>query len=250
MRFIFLIGLVFFNVSAEDKGFHLPADLVSNNYSLMVSELDTKLLTKHILATNKKLNNLEASEISKEIILVSDCFQIDPWILMGLVQKESSYNQEATSPTGAAGLTQFTEIGFREVNDQLGLNGRAGAPDSTTLYYSQKIRSCIDPSWVDLWNRVNVKEDDPQFYSLLKLEVKKNTAASLVYGAILLKTYVAHITERNLSAPVPLKLSEIYFEALKAYNGEPGEAKVNYAKAIFINLKSIYPKPVTFPFLK
>jgi hypothetical protein len=46
-----------------------------------------------------------------------------------------------------------------------------------------------------------------------------------------------------------LQDSEIYFQALQIYNGEEGDAKVRYAKNIFINLKNIYPQEVNFPFL-
>lgn len=234
-------------ISSPEKGFRVPVESVIKNFSLMNLTPTTELITRHILKTNFRVPLSEAIEISKIIIEVSSCIQIDPWILTGLIQKESTFNKYAISPTGAAGLTQFTSIGFKEVNDQLGLRGRAGAPVAVTLYFSNKIKNCIDPSWTDLWNRVDVKEDNAEFYNLLKEEVKKDITSSIVYGAILLKTYLAFVHSSNTFEALPLKTSEIYFRALQIYNGEEGDAKIKYAKNIFQNLKTIYPDEVNFP---
>lgn len=233
----------------ETKGFRLPLETFSKNYLVMNLVPTSDLLKNHIVKINGRVPPAEALAISKNILKISACMQIDPWILTALIQHESTFNKNAVSPTGAAGLTQFTSIAFQEVNDQLGLRGRAGAPEITTLFLAEKIRTCIDPSWIDLWNRVEAKEDEPEFYPQLKEVVKQDIKSSIVYGAILLKTYLAVTNKRQSPESKPLKMSEIYFHALQIYNGEAGEAKVKFAKKVFSNLKSVYPAEVNFPFL-
>jgi hypothetical protein len=222
--------------------------MIEKNYALMNLPLNTYELQDYIIKINYQISKEEALAISNTIINVSDCFQIDPWLMMSLIQKESSFNKNATSPTGAAGLTQFTEIGLREVNDQLGFNGRAGATDAVTVYFSRKIKTCIKANWIDLWTRVKLKPNDPDFYNLMKVEIKKDITTSITYGAILLKTYLAYVANKNINSPQAMKRSEMYFEALQMYNGEPGDAKVQYAKDIFLNIQAAYPKPVDFKF--
>ena len=140
-------------------------------------------------------------------------------------------------------------MGFKEVHDQLGFRGREGASESATLYWQTTLKSCIDESWTDLWNKIDLKEEDPEYYNRLKKELIENPKLAIVYGAILLKTYIAHTANRAERNENDLKDSEIYFQALQIYNGEEGDAKVRYAKIIFINLKNIYPQEVNFPFL-
>lgn len=236
------------DVSYSQKGYRLPTELVGKNFTLMNLHATSEHIKKHIIKTNYKVPTTEAGEIAQAIIEVSGCMEIDPWILTSLIQKESSFVRDAVSPTGAVGLTQFTSIGIKEVNDQLGIRGSAGAPEDVTLYFTEKIRGCIDSSWIDLWNRVPATEEHPEFYKLLKLEIKKDAKSSIIYGSILLKIYLAVVALRNTFEIAPLKTSEIYFQALQLYNGEEGEAKLNYAKTIFKNLKTLYPKEVNFPY--
>jgi hypothetical protein len=233
-----------------DKGYRLPNDSVSKDFTLMALALEEDFLTKYIIKTNYQVDKNEAALIAQNILKVSKCFNLDPWVLTGLVQKESSFKKDAVSATDATGLTQFTSSGFQEVNDQLGFHGKSGATDVATLYYSTRLKECIDPNWVDLWLRVGVPEQDPNFYSLLKAEVKADIPTALTYGAILLKTYVSFIDSRALKSDTPLSISETYFQALQIYNGEEGDAKVKYAKGVFNNLKTLYPKEVNFPFLQ
>lgn len=254
--FLFLFSLVTLAASAEesiDKGYRLPSETVIKDFTLMKLTPEKHSLAAHIVKINYKIEKRQALEIAHHILNVSSCLKIDPWVLTGLIQKESSFNKDAVSATNAAGLTQFTSSGIKEVNDQLGLRGREGATENAILYFSSKIRDCIDPSWVDLWVRVEVPETDPNFYRLIKDEIRRDIPTAITYGAILLKTYVAFIdTKTNRTddeEEVDLPTSEIYFRALQIYNGEDGEAKVNYAKNVFKNLQGAYPNRVNFPFL-
>lgn len=234
-----------------DKGFRLPVENVLKDYKLMRLVPEKTYLVSHIIKTNYKIEKPEANEIAHHILKVSACFKIDPWILTGLIQKESSFQRDAVSATNAAGLTQFTTSGFKEVNDQLGLRGREGSYENSMIYFTSTIRNCVDESWVDLWVRVEVPETDPNFYNLSKEIIKTDISTAITYGAILLKTYVAYAdTKVNKdNEEVNLSTSELYFKALQIYNGEEGDAKVRYAKNVFKNLQGAYPSAVNFPFL-
>lgn len=247
--FFLLLSLNGYTQELSEKGFRIPLEMIANDYKLMKEIPTIDLINKHIKKVNYKIPAEDALLISEEIIKVSQCFKIDPWILTGLIQKESSFNKEAISPTGAAGLTQFTGIAFKEVHDQLGFRGREGASEAITLYFQSILKSCIDNSWIDLWNKVTLKEDHPEYTNELKNLLIKEPKISIVYGGILLKTYLAHISNKADRTDNDLELSETYFKALQLYNGEEGEAKVKYAKNIFLNLKSLYPNPISFPFL-
>jgi hypothetical protein len=232
-----------------DKGYRLPTESVTKDFTLMALSLEEDFLTRYIIKTNYQINKDEAALIAHHILKVSACFNIDPWVLTGLVQKESSFQKDAVSSSDASGLTQFTNFGFQEVNDQLGFHGKAGATEASTFYFTQRLRECIDPNWTDLWIRAGLPEEDPNFYTVLKNQVKSDIPLALTYGAILLKTYVSYIDVKSIRNNSPLSLSETYYQALQIYNGEDGDAKVNYAKGVFNNLKALYPKEVNFPFL-
>lgn len=235
--------------SIADKGFRLSNDVVTKNYTLMKRIPEADYLADYIIKANYKIPRIEAEEISSQVIKISACFKVDPWLLMGLIQKESSFKRDAVSPTNAAGLTQFTSSGFKEVNDQLGFRGKDAATDASILYFSTQIAECVDPNWIDLWVRVGVAETHQDFYNLSKEELKKDIQTAVTYGAILLKTYVAYADIRGSKLETRPSMSETYYLALQIYNGEEGDAKVKYAKNIFIHLKSLYPVPINFSFL-
>ena len=250
--FLFILAFTFsvnaFDIEIVDKGYRIASESIMKDYTLMRLAPSQNVIAKHIVKTNYKINRDEADDIAETVLKVSSCLKVDPWVLTALIQKESSFHRNAVSDTNAVGLTQFTTIGFKEVNDQLGYRGRAGTSENVTLYLSSKIRKCIDSSWVDLWNRIRATESDPTFYNSLKNILKKDITASITYGAILLKTYLAHLDTRNEEDDV--SSSELYYKALQIYNGEPGVAKVNYAKTIFKNVQNLYPGDISFPFLK
>lgn len=256
--FLFSLTFTAFAVTADtelidntvvDKGFRLPDNFVSKNYSLMKRTPEESYLSDYIIKTNYKIERVEADEIAKHIVQIAACFKVDPWILTGLIQKESSFKRDAVSPTNAAGLTQFTTSGLKEVNDQLGFRGKEAATEASILYFNAQILECVDTNWVDLWVRVGVPESHQDFYNLSKGEIKKDIQTAVTYGAILLKTYMAYADLKGSKMETRPSMSETYYLALQIYNGEEGDAKVKYAKNIFNNLKAVYPVPVNFPFL-
>lgn len=241
------------NASAKnsifDKGYWLSPASIVKDFTLLRMKPEINQLSKHIKKINSSLSKKETDAIATDILEVCDCFKIDPWLFTGLIQKESSFRQEVSSPTGAVGLTQFTSLGLKEVNDQLGMRGRKGAHFKSISYFNSKIKECVDPTWTHLWDKVSVKQDDPEFYNALKTEIKNDIRVAITYGAVLLKTYVARVDDRAEDKKIKMQKSEIYYDALQIYNGEEGDAKVNYAKKVFKNMNQVYPKDLNFPFL-
>lgn len=231
-----------------EKGFFNNTELLEQKYYLFRLKLDQDFLAKYIVRTNYKVKSAEAQDLAEKIIRIAGCFHIDPWVLTGLIHKESYFVKDAMSPTNAAGLTQFTTRGLKEVNDQLGLNGRVGTYVTNIAYFRERILTCVDPNWIDLWDQVTTTQADETFFKDIKEVLKKDTTLAITYGAVLLKTYTVSIEQAALKENTPLSLSEKYFLGLQRYNGEPGEKKVDYAKRIFEILEEMYPSPVKFNF--
>lgn len=225
------------------KGFRLNTNLVEKDFTMMSESPTRNDIMNYIKKTNPRITYETSEAIAENVIKVSECFKIDPWILTGLIKKESTFNPKAISPTNAVGLTQFTSAGINEVNDQLGLNGTAYASTDSIEYFNNKIKTCIDPTWKHAWDRVAVQKDDPEFISEVKTLIMSDIELAVTYGGILLKTYLVVVDGKH-----DMRTSEMYFRALQIYNGEPGNAKVEYARAIFKNLKEMYPKKVNFNF--
>lgn len=239
-----------------EKGFRLQPNLAAKNYQFLNKKiyLDKKYTEAYIKKVNPKISNSDVSQIYKAIDKVANCLKIDSFVLTGMIQKESTFNKNAVSQTGAAGLTQFTSIGIKEVNDQLGINGNIGAPSEVTEYFRNTIYGCINPKWIDVWKMTKSIPGTKSFYNDIKALLKNDILTSVTYGGILLKTYVANLENRNITQNLRYSPAEVYFYALQNYNGEPGVAKVNYAKRIFEHVTALYPTPVrkelNFPFLK
>ncbi len=231
-----------------DKGFFNTTELVEQKYYLFRLLPEQNYLAKYIVRANYMIKSAEAQQLAASIVRIAACFHVDPWVLTALIQKESSFVKDATSPTNAAGLTQFTTRGLKEVNDQLGLNGRVGTYVTNIAYFRDRILTCVNPNWVDLWDMVSTTQADETFFKDLKEVLKTDADMAITYGAVLLKTYTVSIEQAALKEGLQLSMSEKYFLGLQRYNGEPGEKKIDYAKQIFDIVENMYPNPVKFNF--
>lgn len=235
------------NLPISEKGYSLNVESLEKNMSLLDIELDQKYLFNYIRKTNPRVLASDAKKISHSILKVSKCFGLDPWFFTGLIQQESAFNKEAQSPTKATGLTQFTRIGIQEVNDQLGLQGSTAARPAAIAYFNNKIAECINPNWVQVWTQIEHDPSTPAFYEAVKARMKVDIDFAVTYGGILLKTYIAFIDARNTRNERGYEDYEILYHSLQMYNGEPGDAKVRYSKAVFNHVKKAYPGPISFP---
>ncbi len=235
MIFKFIGFVAFFllnNAVASDPGFRVPHRYFEPEAMLFDVAPTEANLTKYIskMASGRSQELIDNNRLAKEILHTSACFGIDPHILTGLIHTESFFNNNATSNTGAVGFTQFTNIGVREVHDQLGERGKHGAITSTIKFWKIIFTDCIDPEWVPLWRRtLHLNEDERKAYQ--KKIIKRDPALSLAYGALLLKLYWGRQSqlwqERN-----DVTKEELFLRALARYNGEPdGRAQI-YAEKV------------------
>lgn len=174
-----------------------------------------------IKTSNKNLGSTTISSIAESIITAASCYEIDPVYLAGLIRKESTFKTKARSKTGAAGLTQMTGVGIKELRDQLGYRGNSYARKTNIAYFKITTEKCLGDDWQTF---------KTLFYTKSNTEVKKafynNSKFSIFAGAILLKVYLANATKSCDMCSIP----GTYRMALEQYNGDTH--KVKYALKI------------------
>lgn len=215
-----ILSLVVAFVCADDmampEGYFVGHAQLISEYRLQDAPYDVRDFLSYIQIKNPNVSDSEALEISLGVIEVANCFSIDPKLFLALIRMESNFSMDAISPTGAVGLTQFTSIGAQEVNDQLGERGGSYANVRNINYLNERLASCSE-NWQQLWFRASN-------WSEQKLFFLEDIELSLIYGAILLKVYLA----KNFQSDMRTN----YYDALVDYNGEPGQRKYWYARTI------------------
>ncbi|WP_412470356.1 transglycosylase SLT domain-containing protein [Oceanospirillum sp. RT-1-3] len=197
------------------EGYFVGHEDMIRNYQI-TQEYSKGDFEAYIMAQNPSASEQEATLITDRVIEVAELFGVDAKLFLALIRMESNFVRDAISPTGAVGLTQFTSIGAQEVSDQLGQRGPDYANLQNTLYLNNTLSDEI-PEWTHLWLRERTWAEQ-------KLLFLHDLDLSLVYGAILLKVYLAKNYQDDLMTN--------YYEALVDYNGEPGERKFWYARTI------------------
>lgn len=173
-------------------------------------------------------SDISSEKLARMIKIVSQCYRIDTFYFTGMIQMESWFNPKARSPTNAVGLTQFTNIGIREVNDQLGRRGTRYARVFATRYHSRIINQCIMPQveqhWQPLW-------ESPEM--TIKESLVAKPLYALIYGAILLKTNLAVAKKLHGDQNKSLSAKALFETALTRYNGDPSlEVRERYVSRI------------------
>ncbi|MFT6069211.1 MAG: soluble lytic murein transglycosylase-like protein [Bacteriovoracaceae bacterium] len=240
-KFIGFLALFIFNSAlASDPGFRVPHRFFEPDAMLFEQALSEEVLTKYIskMASSRSEELISNKRLAKEIIHTSACFGIDPHVLTGLIHTESFFNNNATSNTGAVGFTQFTNIGVREVHDQLGERGKHGAIASTIKFWRIIFTDCIDPEWVPLWKRtLHLNEEERKAYQ--KKIIKRDPALSLAYGALLLKLYWGRQSQLWEERDDVTK-EELFLRALARYNGEPDGRAEAYAIKVMKRANALF----------
>lgn len=223
-----------------DPGFRVPFRFFEPAAMLFDKAPTEVSLERYIkkMAPSRSQNLISNRMLAREILFVSSCFEIDPYIFTGLIHTESTFNNNATSATGAVGFTQFTNIGLREVHDQLGERGKKGAIASTIEFWKAVYNDCIDPEWMPLWKRtLHLPELERVAYQ--KRILKRDPSLSLSYGALLLKLYWGRQSQL-WEERTDITAEDTFLRALARYNGEPdGRAEV-YAKKVLERSKRLY----------
>jgi hypothetical protein len=169
-----------------------------------------RLVKSSILAANENkglVTQLEAKVLSKKIVHVSQCLDIDPIVFTALIWRESHFKHQSKSETGAVGLTQLTKTGIEEVLDRLAsqsIRRRDDLRNQMTACYPSLMKSI--PASLDF---VDLSE--------WKRKVAASPELSLIFGAALLK----------------INLTSDYRTALAKYNGDP-RVKVQFAEDVLV----------------
>ncbi|MBD2261023.1 transglycosylase SLT domain-containing protein [Pseudanabaena sp. FACHB-2040] len=112
------------------------------------SEIITSYIKKHRPNWDQPFS---AEALANRIIEVADALLIDPRIFTGLIRKESTFNMNAVSPTGAVGSTQITLIAVKEFMDQVGMTikSKLDADRTAVDFFRAAVKKLIpnlDPS--------------------------------------------------------------------------------------------------------
>jgi len=175
-------------------------------------------------------NSYNTLDMAHDMVVVALEFKIDPRILLSLVRKESAFKQDAVSPTGAVGLTQFTEIAIQEVHDQMGIRGGEYARKSTIEYWRDRIPPLY--KWLSDGKEWTWPAKTSPI-SEVKNNLKNDGLMALIYGTVLLKTNLSYEKHKAGSDSDALKIRNLYRKALERYNGDP-PVMTNYAKKIML----------------
>ena len=173
------------------------------------------IIKKSIDKANPKhhgLRLINADQLSREVVRVAECYEINPLIFTGLIWRESNFKPDAVSETGAVGLTQMTSTGVQEVMERL------------SLVSPRKLVSL----------RALVKKCSPDFLDRVPIEIFADTLSAwkntitffpkdaLIVGATLFKIYLISAAEHSKNTA---QATDIYQLALEHYNGEPDVKK-------------------------
>lgn len=198
-------------------------------------------LSDFIQESQPALDAEQADLLAKNIMTVAACFEIDARILTSQIRQESLFDARAESSTRAAGLSQLTRIGIKEVEHQLGAMGPSQAGALAIQYFNGVVNGCLAskfgadfPARTHLWKRVesgSAAEDLREKKQIIMAEPR----IALVYGAILLKTLLSKSRLENTTWTT----KEVYGRALWYYNGDPA-AQQHYRDVILSKAATIH----------
>ena len=186
------------------------------------------LVQKAIAEANPKhigLSLEESTHLVRQVVHSAQCYGVDPVVFTALIWRESNFKPEATSETGAVGLTQMTVTGIHEVLDRL---------DPHSFRRLSHLRALV-------------KRCDPQLFHRLPAEISADTLAvwknnvalsnsdALIMGSLLLKINLASRAHSRHQL-------QVYQAALERYNGEP-KIKVQFARDVLMLAKRMTSFP-------
>lgn len=207
------------------------------------------------LDSRRSRNLITAKELASFIVEVSDEFAIEAGILAALIYKESQFcnfggtiyekgvptNKARMSETGAVGLTQFTSVAMREINDQLfssdtGLFSTIIRPQFHRNLYNLGMASIYPLEREDkqyyrkgLWKKDRKLQANPKTKD--SLGSPSNWKAQIAYGALYLKVLLASVrSDKKSFNETPARYYQI---AVENYNGADLNQRTKYWNFIF-----------------
>lgn len=167
-------------------------------------------------------------EWARQIAQVANCFQVSPLILLGIFERESECSPD-TCYIGGCGGFGISSAGMNEVNEQIGMAThpkKALAQDETIRYLNEKLDTCIQSDWRE------------RLYTESLLDFRGNFFRSLVYSAILLKTYLAVEKHSQIRKHATCGKGYLtcYRNALSRYNS----TDPHYSKKVFTDFEKAF----------
>ena len=246
-----LLLLMFFTSVAHGYVFNFGYRVHQANADLRVSSqyYDQELITDYILnhmagSESESKRRERAQEVSFLIKTVSEHFKVDPLYYLSLIRMESAfYYIDNLSNSGAVGLTQFVQVGMKEVFAQLGFLNDSNASEASRKFF-EKAYEGMRVAIKDRYTYIKFKElkeslkkfnlnrssDLKQFKGIFK----ENIPIQIIFGAVFLKTLVGRQCDKEdrtthsyclFKSPYgnnsyKNKLNGFYRLAFIGYNGE------------------------------
>ncbi len=213
-----------------------------NKYVLNRFKIFIKDDTSDYLAifSNSDLEKL-AKEVSYLTFSIARDFKLDPFALLGLIEKESFYKPSAISPTGAVGLTQMTYWGIAEVMHQLGIVKDQADEKAIKVFrnYYKKVNYNLSNKYKLPDLNVFLQFDSSTWSDKdkgIKKMLLEQPALSIFFGAVFLKALVAKecqsleclsnfISSRSGDLDGNVLSKSVYEKALIFYNGDTAPIK-------------------------
>jgi len=229
-------------ISNVNEDFRISKDLKQDEF------LFSKYIFKRFLDIQKSnntgyLNNytskelkIRAQRVADFIEVITKTFKIDSFVLLGLLERESFFMEQAISHTNAAGLTQMTRWGIGEVMHQLGIVKNQADTKAVEVFrrYYEIAKKNIEPFYTIPSLKTLSKYNNKTFWIDTKSGVKKllleNGALSVVFGVIFMKALVAKNCKtanclKSFSLGDQKTGFDVYETSLISYNGDKTEIK-------------------------
>lgn len=174
---------------------------------------------RHRMADKAEDPTMPDRELAQKILMITDAFGIDPYIVTAIIRKESEYQKSAVGAGGAYGLMQIMQSVISESHVQLGQQGPQNAR-ATTIEYLQKLMT-------DLYPKAVGKAFNPKPWSTAMLPVMKTDPwQNIVYGSLIFKVYLSVERTKNKTGT----MKDWYTKGLQFYNGS--SKKVEYTQIV------------------
>ncbi len=189
---------------------------------------------------NEKKNGMSNLVLAEKITRLGFCFGTDPYGIAAQIKKESTFERQRVSGTGAVGFTQMTGIAIDEVNDQLGNRGVNGTIVENIPYLREAANCYLGTGmrFVPMFESGVIPKGKTVngVAALLKRSksyLRSHVDSDLIYGQITLKVHLARAKKKGLAG------RQAYIDAFKAYNGEPRGRAGKYATEVMTSMKTI-----------
>lgn len=232
-------------LSRQVEGYYISRMYLDIKHNLFTTDVKSEKITAYIKKHRPNWDQpFSVEALAARILEVANILLIDPRIFTALIRKESAFNMNAVSPTGAVGSTQITTIAVKEFMDQVGMTiqSRIDADKTAVAFFRDAIKKLIPNLDPGVYN-FQTQAQENQWAAMFKDWIKSSSSVQTAVGGLILKVYLGYQskqigldTAKNIfTATDASSLSarkDIYDKSLQMYNGEPGDAKVKYASSI------------------